>query len=233
MPSNLITSAFKTKNDPATALWSQTNITMTYDGVPVNTTLCRLQFHIPEDMGPPVLFYYHLTNFYQNHRRYVASFFDKQLKGDAVTGSQVNSSGCTPLTYDPDTLKPYYPCGLIANSMFNDTFTSPVMLNLQDQSDSNATYQMENNTNIAWASDASLYGPTKSNMSDIMPPPYWRTRYPNGYTATNPPPNPAEWQAFQVWMRTAGLPTFSKLYQRNDNDAMQTGDYVVEVTDSE
>lgn len=32
-----------------------------------------------------------------------------------------------------------------------------------------------------------------------------------------------------VWMRTAGLPTFSKLYQRNDDKAMIAGRYQIEI----
>lgn len=109
--------------------------------------------------------------------------------------------------------------------MFNDTFTSPRML----QEDS--IYPMKNNSGIAWASDADLYGETKYDPADVVPPPNWRVRYPN-YTTEHPPPNIAEWQAFQVWMRTAGLPTFSKLYQRNDDETMKAGTYEVNITDS-
>jgi hypothetical protein len=36
-----------------------------------------------------------------------------------------------------------------------------------------------------------------------------------------------------VWMRTAGLPTFSKLYQRNDTVAMTSGTYEIIINDSE
>jgi len=34
---------------------------------------------------------------------------------------------------------------------------------------------------------------------------------------------------FQNWMRTAGLPTFSKLYGRNDGDVMKAGTYELDV----
>ena len=34
-----------------------------------------------------------------------------------------------------------------------------------------------------------------------------------------------------VWMRTAGLPTFSKLYQRNDDEPMRQGTYRVTISD--
>jgi hypothetical protein len=228
MPEDHVITAFKTKNANAKARWARlSNQNISYGrGVAVESDLCILEFSLPENFDPPVLFYYQLTNFYQNHRRYVASFSDKQLKGDALTGSEVNSSSCTPLQHDAETGKPLYPCGLIANSLFNDTFASPIDLTR------NTTYKMENNTNIAWNSDKALYGKTKYRPDEVMPPPNWRRLYPDGYTNEHPPPNLHNWEAFMVWMRTAGLPTFSKLYQRNDNDVMEAGSYRIIVTDS-
>ena len=38
-------------------------------------------------------------------------------------------------------------------------------------------------------------------------------------------------EEFQVWMRTAGLPTFSKLALRNDNQTMKAGNYQVDIDD--
>lgn len=89
--------------------------------IPANTA-CELVLDIPTDMGSPVYLLYKLTNFYQNHRRYVASFSEDQLNGKAPTAEELRENGkCKPLIADSDG-KPYYPCGLIANSMFNDTF---------------------------------------------------------------------------------------------------------------
>ncbi|KAI5462598.1 ligand-effect modulator 3 family [Mariannaea sp. PMI_226] len=229
MPSSAVTTAFKSGSKSVNAQWgvlAGVNVTSS-NGVKIKTDRCVLQFDIPENMGPPVLFYYHLTNFYQNHRRYVLSFDQQQLKGDARSYDAIKGSDCTPLYGKGD--KPYYPCGLIANSMFNDTFTSPELQN--PSSNGTETYHMANNTNIAWDSDKDLYGETKYTFDQVLPPPNWIERYPNNYTKENPPPNLKEWEAFQVWMRTAGLPTFSKLYQRNDTTAMQNGTYEVIVDD--
>ena len=55
----------------------------------------------------------------------------------------------------------------------------------------------------------------------------------NNYTEQHPPPDLKHWAAFQVWMRTAGLPTFSKLALRNDNESMQIGRYEMLVYDCE
>lgn len=236
MPEDSVFSAFKNYTTWLPPQWKLTKKSVTYDNITKDYPLCTLEFTIPEDMGPPVLFYYHLTSFYQNHRRYVNSFLDKQLKGDAVDGSTVNGSNCNPLTNAHPVNKPQgdplpiYPCGLVANSMFNDTFSSPILLNAQ--SGDNKTYEMTNNSGIAWASDTALYGKTKYNNSQIVPPPNWMERYPNGYTDSNPPPDLASWQAFMVWMRTAGLPNFSKLYQRNDLQPMTAGRYHLEILDS-
>jgi hypothetical protein len=114
--------------------------------------------------------------------------------------------------------------------MFNDTISSPVLLNPPD-SDRNLTYEMSTN-NIAWDSDRDLYGETSYEPDQAIPPPNWQKRYPEGrYTEEFPPPNLRDWQAFHVWMRTAGLPTFSKLYSRNDNDPMVEGRYEIMVED--
>lgn len=58
--------------------------------------------------------YYGLTNYYQNHRRYVKSRDDFQLLGKL---SKTPSSDCAPYDYHND--KPIAPCGAIANSLFS------------------------------------------------------------------------------------------------------------------
>lgn len=93
---------------------------------------CLISFEIDKDMKAPVYVYYQLDNFYQNHRRYVASRSDAQLRGDAsasisdcsplkVTNDPVlkyNSTSSTPLVSTNATYN-LNPCGLIANSLFN------------------------------------------------------------------------------------------------------------------
>jgi hypothetical protein len=55
-------------------------------------------------------------------------------------------------------------------------------------------------------------------------------RYPNGYESFPPL---ADDEHFQVWMRTSALPTFSKLWGRNDDDVMTSGTYEVTINMSE
>jgi len=195
--------------------------------VPENQTTCFLQFQLESDFKPPVLLYYRLTNFYQNHRRYVKSVEEDQLQGKALSAASLNhSDGCSPLVTNHEG-KPYYPCGLIANSVFNDTFLMPSWQN-PPTGKSPQTYEMTTK-GIAWDSDKARFGVTKYNPSDVVPPPNWnQSIYKNGYTAENLP-NLGEWEGFQVWMRTAGLPNFSKLAMRNNTAAMQAGIYQIEI----
>ncbi|KAI0836760.1 Lem3/Cdc50 [Hypoxylon sp. FL0890] len=235
MDASLVFPSFK-ENNTIDALWQRTSpINHTYDGFTVeNLTRCTLTFKIPEEMSAPVLLYYRLENFYQNHRRYVASFYDKQLAGDDVSYDEVSSSSCQPLAVNDTLRKAYYPCGLIANSLFNDTIGNPVLLNAPAQEGTlNQTYEMKN-TSIAWESDKDLYKPrVNPNFDNIIPPPNWAIRYPNGtYTTENPPPNLHDDEHFMVWMRTAGLPTFSKLYGRNDTSNMLVGTYSMDIIDN-
>ncbi|EME86631.1 uncharacterized protein MYCFIDRAFT_70555 [Pseudocercospora fijiensis CIRAD86] len=236
MPRGAITAHFKNSTDAGDApTWCKETVKVNYgqnNEISLPTTQCRVQFSMPDKIGPPVLLYYQLTNFYQNHRRYVQSFDQDQLKGTFRDNSSISGSDCDPLRQGRDTdgaEKPYYPCGLIANSMFNDTFFAPVLLNPQGESSSNITYNMTND-GIAWSSDRDLYGKSPYTDDQVVPPPNWRERYPE-YNASFPQPNLKTWEEFHVWMRTAGLPTFSKLALRNDNESMAIGRYEIRIHD--
>ncbi|KAI5818679.1 CDC50/LEM3 family [Pyronema omphalodes] len=189
--------------------------------------VCTIQFDLPNDVQAPVMFYYRLTNFYQNHRRYVKSLDEAQLMGNPRTYGELKGA-CDPLAGDGKL--PYYPCGLIANSIFNDTFLSPVLLNPKAGPGvgPNKTYPMTNK-NIAWASDAQRFRPSRYQASEILPPPNWADRYEGGVYTQESIPNLQEDEEFQVWMRTAGLPMFSKLAMRNDNMTMEKGTYQVKI----
>ena len=90
-------------------------------------------------MAAPIYVYYELTNYYQNHRRYVMSRSMPQLMGKEIDSTQADQ--CSPIIYNSDldfvngTALSYvngqeldpnaiaYPCGLIAKSLFNDTYS--------------------------------------------------------------------------------------------------------------
>lgn len=64
--------------------------------------------------------YYGLSNYYQNHRRYVKSRDDNQLLGRL---SDTPSSDCQPFAFAVNATtqkeEPIAPCGAIANSLFS------------------------------------------------------------------------------------------------------------------
>jgi hypothetical protein len=136
------------------------------DWAGVNTNECQIQVNIDRDVDEPVFIYYQLENFYQNHRRYVKSRSNKQLLGEVpelpINQDEIEDvlSDCAPIYTNKDAertvaadgvtvLDPNaaaHPCGLVAKSFFNDTYTlytdspTPQLVEL-DESD------------IAWKSD--------------------------------------------------------------------------------
>ncbi|KAG4947949.1 hypothetical protein JHK86_041188 [Glycine max] len=79
---------------------------------------CITKWTVEHKMEAPIYIYYQLDNYYQNHRRYVKSRNDKQLWNKAAEGETNN---CFPEDKTKDN-QPIVPCGLIAWSMFNDTY---------------------------------------------------------------------------------------------------------------
>lgn len=74
-------------------------------------------------MRGPVAVLYQLSNFNQNHRLYVKSRLDANLRGEVVTDSRTLADACSPLVYAPDG-RILHPCGLIAQSWFNGAWWS-------------------------------------------------------------------------------------------------------------
>lgn len=183
-----------------------------------DTQSCILDFEIPNDVKSPIYIYYKLTNFYQNHRVYIESYDLDQLKGSAISADSLDKH-CDPLRKDNQTGKVIYPCGLVANSMFNDTF-DPWLKGVDGNT---ADFPLTNN-GTAWSTDRHRYHPTQYNASDIVPPPNWAKMFPHGYNETNVP-DIQTWQEFQVWMRTAALPTFYKRVLQNESATLPRGHY--------
>lgn len=84
---------------------------------------------------------------------------------------------------------------------------------------------------ITWKNEYKKYtNKPPGEPSDYLPPPNWAARYPDGYTEF---PQLASDEHFQVWMKISALPTFTKLWGRNDNEVMQAGTYQVVANMSE
>ena len=179
---------------------------------------CDVELDISDDMQAPVFFYYELHNYYQNHRRYVKSKSNNQLKGDDLgTGDLAD---CDPVISMSDlgrrpedmqgafALKssdPANPCGLIAKSFFNDTFQLYL----------NNTRITVLEHGIAWPSDKERK--FKRVSSDWQKKQWLDVEDGEGYV-----------EHFMVWMRTSGLPNFRKLWGRVEND-LDSGKYLLRV----
>ncbi|SCV00674.1 LAMI_0G06590g1_1 [Lachancea mirantina] len=196
------------------------------DGSNVSATdgACQIRFTTPYDLPKSVYLSYWIEKFYGNHRRYVLSFSEDQIHGQNTTISDLKDVvgiNCKPLVSNGEG-KQYYPCGLIANAMFNDTF--PMQLSGFDGTES---YPLTNE-GISWSTDKDRFRRTKLNYTLLAPPPNWIKRYPNGYNSTNVP-DIHNWEEFQNWMRTPAFPTFQRLIRRNDNSSLPAGNYEVDI----
>mmetsp|Transcript_2198 Transcript_2198/g.3670 ORF Transcript_2198/g.3670 Transcript_2198/m.3670 type:complete len:318 (+) Transcript_2198:37-990(+) len=172
-----------------------------YDGAS-----CQITLNVEEDMEAPVYVYYRLTNFYQNHRRYVKSRDDQQLRGNVLPYSDV-ATNCDPLVSNGTSQAQkdvYFPCGLIAASMFNDVFQFGEL----DVSEKG----------IAWPSD--VENKFRKPEGTIEGTPIMDDGPLSDFNITD--------EHFIVWMRTAALPDFRKLYGIINKDVPK-GSYQVTV----
>ncbi|KGG50485.1 hypothetical protein DI09_69p90 [Mitosporidium daphniae] len=157
---------------------------------------CKLQLPLPQDHRRLFL-YYRLTNYYQSSVQYVTSIDRSQLQGAALGVSDLGD--CSPIIKEGSV--PFYPCGLISDSRFNDTFAA----------DGLPTGVSFTQSGIAWPSDVdALYRATAYGANATLPPPSWAQAQGNLW-----PPSP-DWitgdEHLMNWMRVSAFPTFLKLY---------------------
>ncbi|KAG0566903.1 hypothetical protein KC19_7G096200 [Ceratodon purpureus] len=172
---------------------------------------CTITMDVTKLMKQPIYVYYQLGNYFQNHRRYVKSKSERQLRGLAASSSELND--CKP--EDQVNGEVIVPCGLIAWTLFNDTYD----LSTNGFSSDNGTVFV-NKTAIAWKSDR------EERFNNTVFP----TNFPNNNRTTlaNASQIGGGWlneslplsknENLMVWMRTAALPTFRKLYGRIETD---------------
>ncbi|KAK9822809.1 hypothetical protein WJX81_001548 [Elliptochloris bilobata] len=156
-----------------------------------------VEIQVERDMQPPVYVYYSLHSFYQNHKRYVRSRNDGQLAGK----TKDPNVKCQPQQFvGGNASQPINPCGLIAWSLFNDSFSATVAGPAGAQS----TPLNLSESGIAWGYDKThLYGayrPTNFNSD-----PAYR-----GGNMSTVPVNQNE--HLMVWMKPAAKPSFRKLW---------------------
>jgi hypothetical protein len=224
------------------------------DGTRVDMNPCIVNITLTEKMKPPIYMYYKLTNFYQNHRRYVKSRNDKQLRGAdsmALDDLKVDcASFYQNVTDGGDVENAINPCGLIAWSLFNDSFS------LMDPEGSVVPFKRNSDNQqvegIAWPSDKEdkFHNAQDGSTGQNYPPFGWERQVScddSRYVKDSDKETCSETDAglcypgsgfcvedehFMVWMRTAGLPTFRKLYAIIDTE-LDAGDYALNITNGE
>lgn len=186
-------------NDAEVATRAQTN----GEGVE-----CEIALVVPRTMRAPVFVYYELTNFHQNHRRFVKSRSDEQLAGE--THSAPGSSFCDPKAVRVDENGERVkidPCGLAAWSYFNDTYALEMTTAVEP--DTRVALPV-NERGIAWPSDL------KHKFADKPPRHHNDDPATRGGGAVNG--TLREDEHFVVWMRVAAMSTFRKLWGRIEED---------------
>ena len=182
-----------------------------------------LSIDIDKELSDNIFVYYEVRNFYQNHRRYFSSKSSSQLKGEDLGSDDVSacdpvvknkdlwtktSIGGTPL--DPE--KVAFPCGMMARSIFNDTFA----LYKLDSSGVKAADPIEiSDKDIAWPDDKKFK--YKNLPSSEMMARQWID---------------IENERFIVWMRAAATPTFRKLWGVVKGLPLAEGKYQLEIDNS-
>jgi len=177
-------------------------------------TKCSINFTIEENMKKNVFVYYRLKKFYQNHRRYIKSKSNKQLKGNKMEESSIKSD-CEPIILNKDIyegvmsvdgLTPLdpngvaHPCGLIAKSFFNDTY---VIQKIGEENEISIS-----DKDIAWSID--------------------KDKFKNSPNYTTHQWKDVEDERFIVWMRPAALPDFRKPWGRIERD-LNKGNYTLTI----
>lgn len=119
--------------------------------VDAKTGVGSFEIEIDRDMKPPIFVYYKLDGFHQNHRRYMKSRSDFQMKetDKPVIEPSALQSTCHPWVTTDGRLN--YPCGIIARSIFNDTY---MMQHRSSPSDDWDLLEVDSSAKtIAWAAD--------------------------------------------------------------------------------
>jgi hypothetical protein len=170
-------------------------------------------FKPSKTIKPPIMVYYEIDGFYQNHRRYVKSKDDEQLSGKDLTLDEIKKNGnCKPVETNKEmgVIKSInkinyleaedvaIPCGLLARSYFQDYF---------DLFDENEDPIKINQENI-------IYGADRKKFKNIDENRQWA--------------NMTD-EHFIVWMRPSGLPNFRKLWGRIEQNLEKDVEYTMQI----
>uniref|UniRef100_A0A3P8V5N5 Cell cycle control protein n=1 Tax=Cynoglossus semilaevis TaxID=244447 RepID=A0A3P8V5N5_CYNSE len=197
---------------------------------------CTVTFLIEKAFKGDVFFYYGLKNFHQNLRRYMDSRDDGQMVG-RKSNLKNPSLYCSPFSQDQNGL-PVAPCGAVANSIFNDSFT----FTYHKSASQNIPVPLLRN-GITWYTDKNIKfrNPRMGNLTldqvfeGTTHPPYWQKPV-NELDPDDPTNNGFINDDLIVWMREAAFPNFKKLYgvlcrdNKPFTKGLPAGNYSIEIT---
>ena len=201
-------------------------------------TECVVNYTLDYDFEPPIYFHYKLTKFFQNHRSYVKSRNTKQLilyedilDNEYCDPSETQTSQAADDSYSG---KVMLPCGLIANSFFNDKFKvtyiedgevfefcNTSQCTVDEQAVSNwsaaAWYASPNweRDGIAWDSDLERFQhfditDDTTNVNEVQ----------ENQGITLPETDDLD---LMVWMRASTISTFTKLHRIINGQSLKKG----------
>ncbi|GLE02614.1 hypothetical protein PINS_up011455 [Pythium insidiosum] len=213
---------------------------------------CLVTITLREPIVGKAFVFYELSDFHQHHRRFVSSmdrtqFTDEWRPGMLLTTcdpmAATESEACD-IGYCPESSRQrrdYFPCGIVANTMFNDIFwlhdgvlPTGERLSHRDLVSRGVarTYPAHNNKNPTWDVTLDRYLPVwhNPNFSRIIPPPpsagvdltpVITSDYSNSTAWVHDPLDPAvgvgtgvENEHWRVWVETAAIEPFRKPYGR-------------------
>lgn len=219
---------------------------------------CQATFTPDEKLEQPVYLYYKLTNFYQNHFAYQRSVDYAQLAGSTsgFSGQSLDSANlgqfCTPTTNNvtvngvvTSDMGTVAPCGAVANTLFNDTYsTSDFVIDQSDiawNTDHNTKYNnpaADGSENCNSDSDNDLETCFQGGDFPQAQPIFWKFpvselyKITEGESVVNPgnDQNGYKNQLFENWMRVGAFSTVYKLFGVVRNDIESGRTYSFDIT---
>lgn len=169
---------------------------------------CNISLEVPHELSGTVILSYRLTNYPQNHNRYISSRSNAQLRGEYVNYEGMSDCGDFRSVNGSSERESWLlPCGAVALSFFNDTFQIAGL-------ESNSFSEF----GISWRSDRQkLFKNLSSEYEGSSV--HWLEQYGDF-------PGGQRNEHFIVWMRTATLPTFIKPYAKSMSP-IPAGNYTI------
>jgi len=173
---------------------------------------------IPESVvNGDIKILYGIKNYYQNHRLYRLSQSFEQLLGHTEVVSACDFPYKDEEVNGVATGKTYYPCGMMANSYFTDTFT------LTKKSTGEVLPLISQN--ISWSGDRDIkFKHAEFNAEKSAWPPLWQ-QWIDKDPGNTFIPTTVQDERFINWMNPAAFPKFTKLYAK----AVMEGKYTLTI----